>query len=123
MWTKKFMTATAAGMLMAALVTSPALAHGHHRRAAVTAPSTSQSVSSYACTVEGCGLTGYHSHDGHNYWGCYSVCNVEGCGEIGHHTHDGHDYCGYGHSGGYCDGSCVTYSDSAGYCGGHHGCR
>lgn len=148
MWTKKFMTATAAGMLMAALVTSPALAHGHHRRAVVTAPSTSQSVSSYACTVEGCGLTGYHSHDGHNYWGCYSVCNVEGCGEIGHHTHDGHDYwgctpvcsvegcmetgrhthdgydyCGYGHSGGYCDGSCVTYSDSAGYCGGHHGCR
>ena len=98
--------------------------------------------------MEGCGATGYHSHDGHNYWGCYSVCNVEGCGETGHHTHDGYDYwgctpvctmegctetgrhthdgygyCGYGHNSGYCDSSCVSYSGAAGYCGGHHGCR
>ncbi len=146
MWRKKLMTATAAGMLMATLVTSPALAHGHHRRAAAAA--TGATVSNYACTVEGCGATGYHCLDGHNYWGCYSVCNVEGCGETGHHTHDGYDYwgctpvcavegctetgrhthdgygyCGYGHNSGYCDSSCVSYSGGSGYCGGHHGCR
>ena len=42
--------------------------------------------------------------------GAYPVCPVEGCAETGRHLHDGSYYCGYHHSGGYCDGSCVSSS-------------
>jgi len=146
MWRKKFMAAAAAGMVLAALAASPVLAHGHggRRQASVSAAGTA----SMACTVEGCGETGYHTHDGHDYWGCYPVCTAEGCSETGHHTHDGHDcwgyypvctvegctetghhthdghsYCGYSHRSGYCDNSCRISSGTTTGCGGHHGCH
>ena len=51
-----------------------------------------------------------------------AICTIESCTETGRHTHDGVDYCGYDHSCGYCDGSCVTQSNY-GCCGGHHGCH
>ena len=61
-----------------------------------------------------------HGHGHHRYYvqqtqvNCPAICTIEGCTEVGRHTHDGVDYCGYNHSIGYCDGSCVY--------GGHHGC-
>ena len=51
-----------------------------------------------------------------------AICTIESCTETGRHTHDGVDYCGYDHSCGYCDGSCVTQSNY-GCGGGHHGCH
>ncbi len=96
MWSRKIAAAAAAGVLAAALVTFPAAAHGHghHRQA-----------SSVTCDTS-----------------C-PICTVEGCTETGRHTHDGHDYCGYDHSGGYCDRSCETVSDTGSRGGGHHGCH
>lgn len=53
-----------------------------------------------------------------------SLCTVEGCTETGRHTHDGQDYCGYNHTNGYCDGSCVKQSESkSSNRGSHHGGR
>lgn len=148
MWRKKFMSAAAAGMMLAVLTAFPAMAHGHgHRRQASVSVSVSETAD-LACPLEGCGQTGYHTHDGYVYWGCYRVCTeegcstvghhthdshdcwgyypvctVEGCGETGHHVHDGHGYCSYEHRSGYCDGSCAAAADNSAYCGGHHGCR
>ena len=61
MWTKKFVTASVAGMMAAMLVAFPASAHGHRRQA--VAVDTSCPV----CTVEGCTETGRHYHDDHEY--------------------------------------------------------
>ena len=147
MWRKRFMATVAAGMLLAALVTFPAMAHGHgHRRQAAASVSVSETAST-VCPPEGCGQAGYHTHDGHGYWGCYPVCTEEGCSTVGHHTHDSHDcwgyypvcevegctqagrhvhdghsYCGYNHGCGYCDGTCWTDASYAPCQGGHHGC-
>lgn len=51
---------------------------------------------------------------------CPSVCTLESCNETGRHYHDGVQYCGYAHSGGYCDGSCLT-SVNGSWQGSHHG--
>ncbi len=61
-----------------------------------------------------------HGHHGRAqaYTSCPAVCTIDSCTEIGRHTHDGVTYCGYNHSSGYCDGSCVTTTNY----GGHHGC-
>ncbi len=36
------------------------------------------------------------------------LCPVEGCETGGRHIHDGVIYCGYGHTGGLCDGKCAA---------------
>lgn len=55
---------------------------------------------------------------------CPAVCTVDGCAETGRHAHNGVTYCGYNHSSGYCDGSCVTVNNSnTSGCYGHHGCH
>lgn len=51
---------------------------------------------------------------------CPAVCALEQCDQTGRHYHDGVQYCGYAHSGGYCDGSCVNSSSYGGHHG-HHG--
>ncbi len=38
-----------------------------------------------------------------------SVCTVEGCTLSGQHTHGGTAYCGYAHENGFCDGSCIGH--------------
>lgn len=55
-----------------------------------------------------------------------SLCTLKGCTETGYHIHDGETYCGYDHSCGYCDGSCIQQNDcetparSRGHHSGHH---
>lgn len=62
-----------------------------------------------------------------------TVCTVEGCEAAGRHTHNGVTYCGYGHTGGVCDGKCLALCtvegcevagrhihDGVTYCGNHH---
>ena len=62
-----------------------------------------------------------------------TVCTVEGCEAAGRHTHNGVTYCGYGHTGGVCDGKCLALCtvegcevagqhvhDGVAYCGNHH---
>lgn len=88
---KKTLAAGTAALMLSLLVVTPVSAHGHHRQA--TAPADMQ------CPI----------------------CTVEGCLEEGRHTHDGYDYCGYNHSCGYCDGTCVNTAPRRGH-GGHHGC-
>ncbi len=88
---KKTLAAGTAALMLSLLVVTPVSAHGHHRQA--TAPADMQ------CPI----------------------CTVEGCLEEGRHTHDGYDYCGYNHSCGYCDGTCVNAAPRRGH-GGHHGC-
>lgn len=148
MWRKRFMSTVAAGMLLAALVTFPAMAHGHgHHRQAAASVSVSETAGT-VCPLEGCGQAEYHTHDGYGYWGCYPVCTEEGCSTVGHHTHDSHDcwgyypvcevegctqagrhvhdghsYCGYNHGCGYCDGTCGTGAGYAPCQGRRHGCR
>ncbi len=83
---KRTLTAVAAGLLAAALLTFPAMAHGHHRQVA-------QDTSCPVCMFEGCDETGRHTHDGHDYCGyahnsgyCDHSCETvqtSGCG--GHH--------------------------------------
>ena len=51
---------------------------------------------------------------------CPAVCALEQCDQIGRHYHDGVQYCGYAHSSGYCDGSCLNQVTGCGQ-GGHHG--
>lgn len=103
------------GVLLAASLSMPVSAHGHHYNRTVQA---SDSVCEI-CTVEGCDKTGLHTHDDVTYCGyahgcgycdgscgAVAVCTVEGCDKTGHHTHDEKTYCGYAHGCGYCDGSC-----------------
>ena len=89
MWTKKFVTASVAGMMAAMLVAFPASAHGDRRQA--VAVDTSCPV----CTVEGCTETGRHYHDDHEYCGyghssgycdhsCETVSSYSSC-HRGHH--------------------------------------
>lgn len=133
MWRKRIMSAIAAGMALTILMAFPAMAHGHGRYRQTSVSASISETDSLVCPLEGCGQAGYHTHDGSGYWGCYPVCTaegcsttgyhthdsqecwgcypvctVEGCTESGHHVHDGHGYCGYEHSSGYCDGSCMT---------------
>lgn len=35
------------------------------------------------------------------------VCTIEDCAEQGRHFHDNEEYCGYNHSNGYCDNTCI----------------
>lgn len=90
MWTKKFITASAAGMMAAMLVAFPASAHGHHRQAAAV------DTSCPVCTVEGCTETGRHYHDDHEYCGyehsngycdhsCETVSSYTSSYHRGHH--------------------------------------
>lgn len=97
---KKLMAAGMAGVLAAALFAAPAWAHGHghgHHRQAEQTQAASQPANQYP------------------------VCTIEGCVETGRHFHDGSAYCGYSHSSGYCDGSCLN---SGANCASnsHHGC-
>ena len=87
MWTKKFVTASVAGMMAAMLVAFPASAHGHHRQA--VAVDTSCPV----CTVEGCTETGRHYHDDHEYCGC-GYC-AHSCETVSSYSscHRGHHGC------------------------------
>ena len=55
MWRKRFMSTVAAGMLLAALVTFPAMAHGHgHHRQAAASVSVSETAGT-VCPLEGPG--------------------------------------------------------------------
>ncbi len=102
--------------LLAALLTIPALAHGHrghhggHHSYAVQTEIT-------VCPYDDCTTAGRHAHDGLTYCGydhaggvcngsCYALCEVEDCTETGRHSHDGVTYCGYDHEAGFCDGAC-----------------
>lgn len=87
---KKTMTVAAVCAMTSVIFAFPVSAHGHHHR-------TSEVHSDYI-----------------------HVCTIEGCTETGRHLHDGVSYCGYSHSSGYCDGSCIRTENYG--CGGHH-CR
>ena len=115
MWMKKLFAWGAVGVLFAGMAVMPVSAHGHHR--AQTVVPTDQVCG--LCTVEGCAITGLHTHDTQTYCGynhecgycdgscgAIGVCTVEGCTETGYHVHDSQTYCGYDHGCGYCDGSC-----------------
>lgn len=116
---KRIFTVALTAALVSTLFVMPVSAHGHggHHRQTRTVQ-TVQTVQTVDTLDTEC-----------------PVCTVEGCTEVGRHTHDGHDYCGYNHTDGYCDGSCVTASASgsaasgstaSGYGhhrGGRHGCR
>lgn len=94
MYIKKTL-AIAAVVAMSSAFAIPAFAHGHH---------------------------GYYRQTQATV-NCPAICTIEGCTEPGRHTHDGVEYCGYNHSCGYCDGSCITQNNYGYGCGGgHHGC-
>ena len=114
MWIKKLFTWAATGVLLAGVFVMPVSAHGHHSQA-----NTAANAVCSVCTVEGCAITGLHTHNSTTYCGyahaggycdgscgAVSVCAVAGCTETGYHLHGSQAYCGYNHASGYCDGSC-----------------
>lgn len=115
---KKRVAAGAAAFLTAVLLAVPAYAHGggHHSYVQTVRPVQTQTTV-YTCPVEGCQVTGTHTHhNGVTHTGgyvcdgtCAALCTVENCTAAGRHTHDGVTYyCGYDHAGGFCDGTCVA---------------
>ena len=112
---KKFLISALAAVCAVSLLTPAAYAHGGcHGRS-----SQSRRAGCAVCTVEGCDLTGRHSHGRTAYCGydhedgwcdgsCAPLCAVEGCDLSGRHVHDGTVYCGYGHEDGWCDGACLA---------------
>ena len=101
---KRLMAGLLCGVVMA-LLTLPAMAHGCHGRG------------------------GHHGRQAETF-----VCPQAGCILEGRHTHDVQPYCGYHHSSGLCDGTCVGLCpvegceiggrhvhDGVSYCGYGHG--
>lgn len=90
---KSKLAVCAACVVLAGVLTVPALAHGHHGRAR----------SNYVypqCQVEDCQLTYRHDHDGETYCGHsrgdghshHVDCDVSGCTVLGAHTHRAHGH-------------------------------
>lgn len=71
-WTKK-LAAGAACVLMLGILAVPASAHGNHCRGGRSS---------------------------------YGACTVQGCGENGNHTHNGVTYCGHSGTAGHHRGHC-----------------
>lgn len=92
---KRTLAACVSAVVLAGLLTVPAMAHGHHGHRA-------QTVSYPQCPVTDCQRTSRHSHDGTTYCGHtlndghthHTACSVEGCSRLGTHTHRGS---GHGH--------------------------
>ena len=109
-------------VLALALLTLPVSAHGRHGggchgRPAVRPSLPSRPAAVTVCQVEGCAVTGRHTHNGVTYCGyphesgvcdnnCRALCALEGCPETGRHVHNGVTYCSYPHRNGFCDGAC-----------------
>lgn len=84
---KRTLAFLVAAVLMLTLMPLSALAHGHGGGYSL-------------CSVDSCGITGLHRHDGICYAGHYSgdghdyhqVCTVRGCTSTVHHEHNGVSY-------------------------------
>lgn len=110
----------AAVCLASAMMAFPASAHGHgrghHRRSGDYYQSQ---------TTENQAGTGNQAAGSQTAVQC-PVCTVEDCVEVGRHWHDDLEYCGYHHTSGYCDYSCVnnceveTTGSGTGVSGCHH---
>lgn len=130
MYLRKALISALAAACALSLLIPAAFAHGCHGGSRRTQPAQCG-----LCTVEGCELTGRHTHDGVTCCGydhaggvcggaCLPLCTVEGCTLTGRHTHDGVTCCGTCHEEGFCDGTCpaavVPAASGRHHHGGHH---
>lgn len=96
MKTKRRLVSGLLCVVLAMILTVPALAHG------------------------GRGHGRHHSGYAQSVQTSIAVCPFEDCSLSGRHIHGDVIYCGYGHEGGLCDGSCaVAVSRCHGGCHGH----
>lgn len=112
---KRIVSILTAAIVATTLMTATAFAGSHGGRhhewnisgsaAAVGSSKTRTAV----CNLEGCALTGQHTHDGTTYYAHYygdghtyhEYCNAENCSVAGYHEHSG-IYCfGSGANDGY----------------------
>ncbi len=123
----------AAVVLASVMMASPALAHGHghghHRRSGDyyqsqttenQAGAGNQAAGSQAAGSGNQAAGSQAAGSGNQAAGSQAagsetqaalqcpVCTFDGCVEAGRHWHDDVEYCGYHHTSGYCDNSCIN---------------